>query len=205
MKKGNAIRERSNGRNGGGKVRRVSAILLALLLLLPAVSALAADPYDLDQIFIRRCSGVIPHVSWKRTISRDSISVSIQETASIGGQKYVFHVEGNDDSVAALTLSGRFSDLKMREADFPDGLYAFSACMDAVREWLPDGGDAYETFSPYDVYSQINNGYAYEYNFGKWTISMCSRQVLEAYGANGGYIILTRESNGRFTLYASFY
>ena len=205
MEKGFVIKGKRAGKNGAGRLRHISAALLALLLLLTAVPALAADPYDLDQIFIRHCSGLVPNLSWDRTISRDDFSVTIWETAYIGGQKYVFHVEGDDRSVALLTLSGKFSDLKMREGDFPDGLFAFTACMYAVSEWLPDGGDAYETFSPYSIYDQINNGYVYEKVIGKWTTSVCSREVLEAYGANGGYVLFSRLSDGTFSLYASEY
>ena len=74
----------SRGKNVRWKrIRRISAVLLTLLLLIPSLSALALNPYDIDNKFIDYCADVIPNVRWSRSIHKDSISISIS-TGKIG-------------------------------------------------------------------------------------------------------------------------
>ena len=66
------------------------------------------NPYDVDQVFIQNASLMIPNVSWTSSASRDSISISVNEEVYIGGQRYVFHVEGDQNSVAVLVMVGKW-------------------------------------------------------------------------------------------------
>ena len=203
MKRNAGLTREERRMNLGGMKKCSCAMLLVALLVFSSCSALAMNPYDVDQVFIQNVSLMIPNVRWTRSAFRDSISISVNEEAYIGGQRYVFHVEGDQNSVVVLVMEGRFSDLKMNEVYFTDGLYAYTAFFDAVAECVPDGDDARELFSPYDIYNQIKNGYAYTDQVGKWTLSACSHEVMEGWGRNGGFVSVTKTRDGGFTVYAS--
>ena len=186
-------------------MRRMTAMLIGLMLCVPLISQAAyTTPAGADKIFRESFYFYVP---WQRTIYGSGMEASIYEDAVIDGHNYRFSVHGNGSYIAEISLYGWYPDLKMREAEFTTGLYAFNYVLwtlqdvmdPKVYEGLRDVLDAY------DVYYLLKNG---SYNGEKltryqgWNFMTMKKKMIEACHDDGAYFILSVDNN-RFSFYCN--
>lgn len=141
-------------------------ILLTVLALCLAPSALAAGTRDIDNAFLRETS-----FAWRHSESYDDGDLAISETLTLDGHPYEFGVVGVGEKASQVYFSGWFADMQMTEdLEFRDGLFAFYDCLKACVDFLPDGNDIYEMFSPYDLYYNVLEGSTYTGGNYQWEL-----------------------------------
>ena len=179
-------------------MKRLSVLLAAMILLI-ASSACAYDatawyyaslytPLEIDQMY-RECYDFL---SWKQTFSSGyGMSAEYREEARFDRHDYYFGVVGNGECVAEISFSGWFSDMKMTDGMFSDGLFAYYAFATTAARAVPEGDELEGIISGYDIWDVMSNGRPYTYSAGGWTVTAASREALEIVHTSGAYALIT--------------
>jgi len=177
------------------KMKKVLAVILALLVLESVVPALAAyTTEDLDNMIIGYFYD--PSVNWERTSYGRGSAMDITESARLDGHEYILRIMSDGTGVAEVSLSGWFPDLEMDGAYFPLGLHALTACVYAVDNLIPTRNVS-SLISPYDIYEVLKAGELFStYDLDGWRIQYISVGRIEASHDSGAYLVMS--VNGKY-------
>lgn len=148
-------------------------LVFAVVALLAVVAVSASAAYVVKPDTVDALFHDYTEIDWTGSWTRgDNGNIVITNNAYLDGYPYQIVIEGTDNGVSTVTMTGWFEDMKMLDmGQFSDGLTTYNNLFMTCTDFLPDSDELYEVFEPYDIYYSVLSGSSdFEGSYPNWEL-----------------------------------